>query len=362
MAIRTCWARNFEAPMRSLVFIGLCLISGMTFAQPGRSVFSFTQVPVSPITAALGGSQVAAFRSDVAQAVDNPAFLDSAMHEGVSLSYLNYLSSINQASVAYAHRFDSIGFGSAYLRYLDYGSFQEIDENGIDVGQFRAVDYELGVSLARQYRPGIYYGATLKQVFSNMYRYFAYGVALDLGAYYQSKDGTLTLGLTADDIGLRLVDYTTNGTEWFPFSINAAISKKFAEAPLALNLQYSDIQKWDLASADQDALDNVQPDPLTGEVKRSVLTFDNLARHLSASVLFVPSEKFNLLLGYNFRRRLELGFQERPALVGFSFGAQVRVKRFGIQYAITSYHLGGTSNHLAITTNLGQWYQRRTAS
>ena len=348
--------------MRYFPIILICLISGASFAQPGRSAFSFTQVPVSPLAAGLGGSQIAAFRGDVSQTVDNPAFLDSAMHEGVSLGYLNYLSAINQASVAYARRIDSIGFGSVYLRYFDYGSFQEIDENGIDVGQFRAVDYELGVSLAREYKHGIFYGATFKQVFSNMYRYFAYGLAVDLGAYYKSKDGNLTVGVTADDIGLQLVDYTSNGTSWFPMSLNAAVSKKFAEAPLVLNLQYSDLQKWDLANTDQDALDNVEPDPLTGDLKRSVITLDNLARHLSASVLFVPSEKFNLMLGYNFRRRLELAFQERPALVGFSFGAQVRVKRFGIQYAISSYHLGGTFNHLAITTNLSQWYQRRSAS
>lgn len=358
---RTSRAFTFEAPMKRILLAAFVFLPWLILAQPGRSTFSFTQIPVSPIGSALGGSQVAVFRGDVAQTVDNPAFIDSAMHGGVSLSYLNYLSSINQASLAYAHRFDSLGFGSAYLRYFDYGSFQEIDETGIELGQFKAVDYELGLSFARAYKHGITYGATFKQVFSNMYRYFAYGAAIDLGAHYTSKNGNLRLGVTADDIGLKLIDYTSGHHEWFPYSLNFGITKKFAEAPLIFAFQYSDLQRWDLAAVDQDALDDAKVNQLTGERERSIVTFDNFARHLSASVLFVPSEKFNLILGYNFRRRLELAISERPALVGFSFGAQVKVKRFGIQYCITSYHLSGTSNHVGITTNLNEWYSKRTA-
>ncbi len=360
--IRTSRAFTFEVSMKSFLLILLMWVPILLSAQPGRSAFSFTQVPVSPIQAALGGTQVAAFRGDIAQTTVNPAFMDSTLHGSLSLSYLNYLTTINQASLAYGHQFDSLGFGSAYLRYFDYGTFQEIDETGIELGQFKAVDYELGVSFARPYKYGISYGATFKQVFSNMYNYFAYGAAIDLGAFYRSKDGNLTLGLTADDIGVKLVDYTSDGHELFPWSINVAIAKKFDKAPLLFALQYSDLQKWDLAAADQDALDDVNMDPLTGERERSVLTFDNFARHLNGSVVFMPSDKFNLMIGYNFRRRLELAIAERPAMVGFSFGAMVKVKRFGIQYTLSSYHLGGTSNHFAITTNLNEWYTKRTAS
>ncbi len=347
--------------MKRFLLAVFVFLPWVVLAQPGRSAFSFTQVPISPLASALSGSQVATYLGDVAQTVDNPAFIDSAMHGGASLSYLNYLSTINQASLAYAHRFDSLGFGSAYLRYFDYGTFQEIDETGIELGQFKAVDYELGVSFARSYKHGITYGATFKQVFSNMYRYFAYGAAIDLGAHYTSKSGNLMLGLTADDIGLKLIDYTAGHHEWFPYSLNFGITKKFAKAPLVFAFQYSDVQQWDLAAVDQDAIDDVKTDPLTGKDERSVFTLDNFARHLSASMLFVPNEKFNLFLGYNFRRRLELATSERPALVGFSFGAQVKVKRFGIQYCITSYHLSGTSNHFGITTNLNEWYSKRKA-
>jgi hypothetical protein len=361
-ALRTSKAFNFELRMHRLLILLMIWVTTDCFSQTGTGNFSFTQIPVSPLSAAMGGFQVAGFRGDVAQITDNPAFIDSAMHQSVSLSYLNYLSTINQASLAYAHRFDSLGFGSVYLRYLDYGTFQEYDETGVGLGEFTAVDYELGLSFARNYAKGFTYGATLKQVFSNMYRYFAYGVAVDLGGYYTSPSKNLSIGLTVDDVGMKLVDYTSGSNEWFPWSVNLGVTKKFAEAPLVFGFQYSDIQQWDLAQVDQNAIDDVVVDELTAEVTRPVVTLDNFARHLSANVMFVPSEKFNLFLGYNFRRRLELSIAERPALVGFSFGAQIKIKRFGIQYGITNYHLNGTSNHIGITTNLNAWYSRKTAS
>ncbi len=96
-------------------------------AQNGNSAFAFTQIPISVVSAALGGSQVATWRGDVNQVSDNPAFIDSSLHQSVSLNYLNYLTTINQASIAYSRMFDSIGFGSMYLRYFDYGTFQGYD-------------------------------------------------------------------------------------------------------------------------------------------------------------------------------------------------------------------------------------------
>ena len=329
-------------------------------AQTGNSAFAFTQVPISVVSAALGGSQVATWRGDVNQISDNPAFIDSSLHQAVSLNYLNYLTTINQASVAYSRMFDSLGFGSAYLRYFDYGTFQEYDEFGNALGEFKVVDYEVGISFGRRLNDNITYGATFKNVFSSMYQNFAYGAAFDLGGFYQSNDGNFSGGVTIDNIGMEIVDYTGGDRNFFPVSVNAAISKKFDKAPIMFGLQYSNIQKWDLAGSDGDVLANPAVDPLTGEESRPTLTLDNLARHLSASVALIPSENFNLMLGYNFRRRLELATSERPGLVGFSFGANIKIKRFGIQYAITNYHLSGTSNHFGITTNLNEWYTKKS--
>jgi hypothetical protein len=86
-------AFTFEAPMKYLFLcLHLCLAT-FVLAQSGQTAFTFTNIPVSGISAGLGGSQIAYFAGDVAQVIDNPAFVDSTLNGAVSLSYLHYLSS-----------------------------------------------------------------------------------------------------------------------------------------------------------------------------------------------------------------------------------------------------------------------------
>jgi len=339
----------------SVLFFHFLIVS----AQTSTTAYAFTRIPGSVITSALGGSQASDFRGDIAQRMDNPAFSDSTVHQAVSLAYLNYLSSIGQATLSYGHRLDSAGYISGYLRYFDYGTFQETDEFGNELGQFKVVDYEVGATCSRALTSQITYGVTLKQVFSNMYQYFGYGIAADLGMHYRSNSGNFAAGAVVRNLGSEVVDYTNGQRDAFPWSVDLALSKRFAQAPLMFGVQYNNLLRWDLAAVDQDAINNTVVDELTGEEERRILTLDNFARHLNASVSFIPSDRFNLMLAYNFKRRLELSTAERPALVGFSFGANVKLKRFGIQYAVTSYHLSGASNHFGITTNLNEWYARR---
>ncbi|MEZ4721822.1 MAG: type IX secretion system protein PorQ [Flavobacteriales bacterium] len=346
----------------TLSIVLVCFLgSFQVFAQKANNgTFAISKVAVSPLSASLGGSQIASFAGDVNQLVVNPALLDSSVSQQLSLGYLNYLADINQATVSYAQIIDSVGLVSGYFRYFDYGVFTERDEVGNQLGQFKIADYEVGFSFTRPYSDRISYGVTLKQYFSGSYQYFAYGVAADAGAYYHSQDNGFTAGLTLDDIGAKLVDYADDGISAMSPSLNVGITKKFSKAPLRFGFQYNNLQKWDLAENDADRVSILETDPLTGEVSRKKLTLDNLARHLCVSATILPTDNFNLMIGYNFRRRLELSIGERAGMVGFSFGAMVKIKRFTIQYGLSSYHLNGTSNQIALTTNINQWYRKTT--
>ena len=296
---------------RALVAIALLISTSIT-AQQANTVYNFLKVPASPIASALGGSQVATAQSDVSLTSDNPALGDSTFHDNLSLGYLNYVSNINQASVFYARDYDSIGIASVYLRYFDYGSFDEYDQFGNQLGTFRVSDYELGVSFSRPLHkvPGVRYGATFKQIYSNYYLNSSYGLGLDLGAHYTSKNGEFTAGVVADNIGFSVVDYTRSGSKPLPFNLKAGVAKKFKKAPIRIGVQYNNIQRWDLAEADVDAEEFANVDALTGDSTRRVFTVDNFIRHLSTSVEILPSENFNLFLGYNFRNRLELALNQ----------------------------------------------------
>jgi len=331
----------------------------LLLAQSSSKNFSFSEISVSPLTTAQGVNHTASGVTDVLQTFANPAFSDSTVDNNLHFAYLNYLTDINQTSLAYAKMVDSFGLVSGYFRYLDYGTFQETDEVGNELGEFKTSEYEIGVSVSKNYRQNFYYGGTFKQMFSSFYSNSAYGLALDIGGYYQGENG-LQLGITLDDIGFRVIEFNNGQAGLFRPSINIGASKKFSKAPIILGLQYNNIETWDLASSDIDQSDNLIVDQLTGVSKRRTLTFDNFARHLNLNAIIAPSDKFNLIVGFDFRRRLELAANQRPALVGFSFGIQAKIKKFNLQYGVSSYHLNGAINHLALSTNLNEWHLKKS--
>lgn len=342
------------------LFLLFILSASCLRAQTGTTVYSFLKLPVSPISSSLGGSQVGSAQKDISLVADNPSIADSSMDQNLNLGYFNYVTNINQASIAYGRELKNIGFASAYLRYLDYGSFDETDPFGNKIGEFKVSDYELGLSFSSQLGgfERLRYGVTFKQVYSAYYEQNSYGLGLDFGAHYTSADGLFTAGMVIDNVGGSLVDYSRDGSKAMPLNAKIGVAKKLKKAPLRFGIQYENIERWDLAAADADAQEITSTDEITGETTRRVLTLDNFARHLRATVEVLPSENFNILVGYNFRRRLELALNERAGLVGFSFGTYIKIKRIQLQYGLMSYSLGGTAHMLSISTNLREWYRK----
>ena len=65
-----------------------------------------------------------------------------------------------------------------------------------------------------------------------------------------------------------------------------------------------------------------------------------------------------LRFGYSPRRRMELAHDNKPGLIGFSWGIGFRIKKFHISYGSAKYHLAGPSNHFTVTTNLSEYYRK----
>ena len=344
--------------IKNIVFSILLLLPLTLTSQSAGKYFAFGEIPTSVSSAALGGSQISSNSGDVNQLSINPAFLDSTLDKSVSLAYLDYLTDIKQTTLSYAQMWKGKGLASGYFRYLDYGTFIETDEFGTELKEFKVSEYEFGLTLTRSYSKRLSYGVTLKNYFSGLYNSFSYGFALNLGGYYQGNQG-FTAGVTIDDLGLKVIDANGDGVGILPATVNVGISKKFNKAPIRFGVQFNHLEHWDLASLDADGRSKVEIDALTGDSKRKVVTLDNLARHMTFSVAVEPSEKFAIMSGFNVRRRLELAASQRPALVGFSLGVQFKIKRFNFQYAVSSYHINSASNHLALTTNLNQWYTKK---
>ena len=134
--------------------------------------------------------------------------------------------------------------------------------------------------------------------------------------------------------------------------------------PLRLSLTLNNLENWNLAYNDSTYLTNSN-DNLTEEEKEERNNsglFKEAIRHVVLGAEIIPSKSFNLRFGFNFKRRSELAIEEKPGLVGFSWGVGFRIKRFHISYGSARYHLAGSSNHITISTNISESYKKATVS
>jgi len=104
----------------------------------------------------------------------------------------------------------------------------------------------------------------------------------------------------------------------------------------------------------------INPNPAPGQtpmkeedLKRGFdLVLDETMRHVLIGVECFPIQGLTLRASYNYNRRQEMKVATRPGIIGFSFGLGIQVSRFHIDYARSSWHLAGASNHFSICVNL----------
>lgn len=326
---------------------------------PLRSVsqFTFIHQPYSATAVSTSSAAVASGGDVVAQAYANPAMVDSSAQEHFYLGVANGVEGTRIANLAYADGFKKLGIVHMQVRFINLASMVERDEAGNEIGSFAASQVEWGIGFARHYSKTLTYGLTLRTLYSTAAGASAFGLVGDLGLYYAGTGG-LRAGLTADGLGRAFSNYGGAAQTMNP-RLMASIGRRLSNAPLALYLNLNDLQRWDLADADAEAQEITETNSLTGETSRRVYTFDNLLRHVGAHVSFMPNDKFQLTVGYSFRRRLELASAARPALVGFSGGLQLRLKRFDMHFARSASALGSVSNQVAVTLRLGEYRKRK---
>jgi hypothetical protein len=352
--------------MKKLIFIILLLGSSLGFAQiGGTNTYEFLNVPVSARVGGLGGNVIAVNDNDPTFSLANPSLLNPEMSGMLTLSYLNYFSDINQGYVSYVKDFKKLGTFSAGIKYINYGEFLETDEGGNEFGTFTASEYAVIFGWGKSILDSSFsVGANLKPIYSSFYNFYSAGIAADLSATYTNKDNGFTAAVVVKNIGTQISTYADNGEkEPLPFEVQAGISKRFKHMPFRLSIDAIQLQNWNLSYNDSIVETNGNEN-LSEEDKaerNQTNKINEMFRHLVIGGEFVPSKSFMLRFGFNFKRRSELALDNKPGLVGFSWGFGFRVKKFHISYGSARYHLAGSSNHFTITTNLSEYYHKGAA-
>ena len=288
-----------------------------------QKTYDFLKLDTSPRAAALAGSFVSNI-DDPNVIFYNPAGIYGTDNTPVSFSYVNHLMDISSASVSAVHQVEDIGYFSAGVRYMSYGSFVEADEFGARTGEFNASDIAFQVGYSNQLGENFNYGINAKYIYSSIAEYSSSAYAFDLGLMYSFPDDDFNIGFAALNLGSQMSSYI-NTKEELPLDVRFGISKGFRNLPFTFYLSFNKM------SDKQDNFgDRFSQFTFGGEIKLS--------------------KALKLRLGYDNEKRKELKIGSTAGLAGFNFGVGITISKYSFDYAITSLGQIGTISRLGLST------------
>lgn len=280
------------------------------------------------------------------------------MEKRLVFDYVNYFSDINFGSCAYAHHLPGWGTLSAGMRYVDYGSFQETNEQGDVVGSFRASDMAFQLGTARAIDSNFTAGVNARFIYSSLAGYTSSGVAADLAVTYRKPQGRFAAALLLRNVGVQVNPYVDQTREKLPYEVQIAISQKLEHLPFRYIVHFTQLQKLDL-NYENSNNPTLLVDPLTGEsIEPRKMIGDKIMRHVVLGGELSPSQNFHIRFGYNYRRRQELKVDSRAGTVGFSWGFGLKISKFQLNYGRATYHLAGASNHFSVSTRISDFIKK----
>lgn len=312
-------------------FFSFCIFS-LAFmflkAQTGTTAYEFLNIPTSSHSAALGGHAVALVEDDITLLFDNPALLSNVSHNTLNFDFMSYMSGSMKLSAAFSRQWGARGNWAVAAQVLNYGEMTETNEHFEEMGKINANDINVQGGYTYMFTDQLTGGVQGKVLMSNYGNYSSLGLAVDLGVNYYDENNGLSLSLVAQNLGGQ-VDPLYENAQKLPFNLVLGCSKQIANAPIRLNLNFSDLTRWSKSYY-----------TATGEELSSNKRFLN---HISLGADVFPSQQTWIALGYNFRRGYEMKVQDSSHWAGVSVGAGLSLKKFKVGVTWAKYHIASSS-------------------
>ena len=322
-----------------------------TFAQVGgESTYQFLNLVSSPRQAALGGKVVTNYDYDVTSGLYNPATINVEMDNQLALNYSSYLGGISYGTAAYAYTWDRrVQTFHIGMTYINYGSFDGYDLNGVSTGTFTGNEAALSVGYAKQLgRSDFYGGINVKLITSKLEQYNSIGGALDLGIIYIDEKLDFHASLVVRNLGTQFTTYA-GLNEKIPLEVDLGLSQTLENVPIRWHLTFENLQKWPIgfsnpARATTD-LDGNQTQEKVGFLNETL-------RHTIIGAELFPEKGFNIRLGYNFRRSEELKIVDQRNFSGLSFGIGLKFNKMRFSYTHARYTSASNTNFFGLQLDL----------
>jgi hypothetical protein len=327
------------------------LISQFLMAQVGgNATYQFLNLTNNPRMAALGGKVVTNYDYDPIQGLFNPASINPAMDNQLSLNYTNYIGDVNYGTASYAYLWDRrTQVLHAGVTYINYGKFDGYDEAGIPTSSFSGGEVALSLGHARNIAfTNFHVGLNLKLISSKLEQYSSFGAAVDIGLMYVYEDWDLQITGVARNLGTQITPYHEE-YEPLPFELIFGISQTLEHIPIRWHLTLENMQQWNVAFSNPSR----EVTDLEGNVQKENINFlGNAFRHTIVGIELFPESGFNLRLGYNFRRGEELRIVEKRAFAGISAGFGIKLNKLRLSYSYSKYSTAASSSFFGLNIDL----------
>lgn len=340
---------------QKFLYFFIFLFGAQTYGQiGGKSVYQFLNLVTSPRQAALGGKTITIYDYDVNQANFNPATINPEMDNHLAVNYGSYFGEVTYGTASYAYTYDRhVQTFQAGVNYVNYGSFDGYDENGLETASFSGS--EIALSFGYSYNvpfTDFHFGASGKLISSTLESYNSFGGAIDIGGLYIDEDNDINYAIVVRNIGTQFTTYAGTN-EKLPLEVMAGISQEVENVPIRWHLTLENLQQWNIAFSNPARAENT----IDGEqIPEKVSFFNNALRHVVIGAELFPKKSINLRVGYNFRRGEELRLVDQRNFSGISAGIGIKMGWLKFDYSYSRYTLAGNTSLFGLTINFADEY------
>lgn len=300
----------------------LAFFSVSTYSQ---TVFEFLKLDASPRTASLAGSFVAG-SEDPNIIFYNPAGIQTLKEIPISFSFVKHLLDVNMATLSASYEVEGIGRFGAGIQYINYGSFNEMTEDGIKTGEFHVADFAFTLGYANKLDENFFYGANAKFIYSGIQERSSTAFAFDLGLLYMFPESNWSVGFSVQNLGNQIKAYY-NTKEDLPVDMRLGVAKQFSGVPLKFYFSFNNLnEKYD------DFFSRFKNYTFGGEIK--------LSKVLKAR------------LGYDSQLHRDLKIGTTAGLAGLNLGLGITAGSYLIDYSFSSLGPVGSLHRFGLSTSL----------
>ena len=321
-----------------ILTISVLFVASHVKAQSAStSVFDFLSLPTSSHATALGGHNMSLPDDDASLLFLNPALMSDASDHAIALSFFTYMQGCKAGTAAWTMAHGERGTWGVGAQFVSYGSMIETTAEGLEQGNFSALDKALTGGYSYTLTEHLAGGATGKFIYSHYGTFSSVALAVDLGVNYYDEEHDFSLSLVGANLGGQVKSFGDTH-EALPYDLRLGLTKQLANAPIRFSISLTDLTRWR-------AKQYYSPDgePSAGRI---------LTNHFVVGIDILPAKQFYLSAGYNFRRAYEMKAAGGNHAAGLSFGAGFMIKKFKLGLAYAKYHLSTPSFMLTAQYNL----------